>query len=801
MNLRNESIGTIQHFSWQENGLSGLAGNKQFSIKFYTSKICRIQASKHEAFDENPFSVVLPPQKVSIDAKETDQSLTLKTADIQLEIKRSPLRLCFKNNHGQILNEDDPAFGISWLGHEVTNYKTLSPNEVFLGLGEKGGGLNRRGSSFVNWNSDAFAFGNDTDPLYLSAPFYIGIREGQPYGIFFDNTHKTHFNFGASNNNRFSYFGAEAGDLNYYFIQGDTVLEVIQEYARLTGTSQLPPKWSLGFQQCRYSYYPDHEVYTVADTFRKKRIPADVIYLDIHYMEDYKAFTFDKNRFPDPKRLIEKLEAQGFKVVVILDPGIATQPGYGTYDRGVEKDIFVKYPDGSRFEASVWPGNSHFTDFTAKEGRDWWADELKFYTDKGLEGFWNDMNEPACWGQDIPNLIEFDYEGQTASHKKARNIYGFQMVRATFEGAKKQLNNKRPFTLTRAGFAGVQRYSAVWTGDNVAGDEDMLLGVRLVNSLGMTGIPVSGYDVGGFVGESAPALFARWLAVATFAPFFRVHSMVNVRDSEPWAYGEEVEEISRNYINLRYQLMPYLYSLFFEAHHKGNPINRSLAVDYYNDQNIYQGNAQNEFTLGQWLLVCPTTTTQEYSKIYLPQGKWYNFFTDELHEGGCHILVETQMEDLPVFAKEGAIIPLQNVVQTTQEKTDGILKLHLYFGEVETHQTYYEDDGSTYNFEQGQYCKREIYFNGKMGTLQVAKQEGSYTSEFHSLKIHLHGFEANSFEINGESVTFHVEDLQLLAPITEFDPLPQRPKRDYWSKGVKTLEIPFTQEEINLNWK
>lgn len=800
MNFKNESIGSISSFQWKEGGIEGIAGNKRFAVTFYNDRICRIQASLEQEFEHYPFSVILEPQKTCIDGKENDETLTLKTDHLKVEVQKSPFRITFKNREGAVLNQDDPAFGISWQGHKVTNYKTLAKDEIFLGMGEKGGGLNRRGSSYDNWNSDAFGFDNWTDPLYMSTPFYIGVREGKPYGIFLDNTFKSHFNFGASNNDRFSYFSAEAGDLNYYFIQGDTVGQVIQEYAKLTGTCELPPKWSLGFQQCRYSYYPDHEVYNVADTFRNKKIPADVIYLDIHYMKDYMAFTFDDERFPNPKALIEKLESQGFKVVVILDPGIATKPGYCTYDRGIEEDVFVKYPDGTRYEAGVWPGNSHFTDFTSEKGREWWAKELKFYTDLGLEGFWNDMNEPACWGQDVPDLIEFDYNGQQVSHRKARNVYGFQMVRATFEGAKKQIDNKRPFTLTRAGFSGVQRYSAVWTGDNVAGDDHMLLGVRLVNSLGMAGIPIAGYDIGGFVGESGPALFARWLAVATFAPFFRVHSMVNVRDSEPWAYGEEVEEISRNYINLRYQLMPYLYSLTYEAHTTGLPLNRSLAVDYYNDHNIYGGSAQDEFTLGQWLMVCPTTSQQQYAKIYLPEGEWYHFFTDNKVNAGHHV-IETTMEDLPVYAKAGAIIPLQNTVQTTQEKSDGVLRLHVYFGQTKTEQLYYEDDGSTYDFKEGNFYKRLIQFDSETNTIILQEKEGSFRSEFKTLKVYLHGFEADSYEINGESVNYKTEDIRLIEPVTEFDPLPQREKRNYMIRNLKVLETHLSDAELTISWK
>ncbi|GAB5528828.1 MAG: hypothetical protein Roseis3KO_06050 [Roseivirga sp.] len=346
----------------------------------------------------------------------------------------------------------------------------------------------------------------------------------------------------------------------------------------------------------------------------------------------------------------------------------------------------------------------------------------------------------------------------------------------------------------------MQRYSAVWTGDNVAGDDFMLLGQRIVNSLGLTGIPFAGYDVGGFVEESSPALFSRWLALASFAPFFRVHSMVNSRDSEPWAYGEEVEEISRNYINLRYKLLPYFYSLFYEAHATGLPVNRSLAINYHQEEAIYGGNAQNEFTLGEWLLVCPTTSTQDFAKIYLPAGNWYNFFNDEHHSGSQHLIVETGMEDLPVFAKEGAIIPMQSEIQHTRESHDQVLRLHVYHGAVQTEQWLYEDDGETYDFQKGQRYERKVVFDGATSNLTLNAKTGDFASKFKTLKVYLHGFEASSYQINGATATPGQEDLTLLDPITEFDPLPQRDKKHLVVRGIKYLETAYTDSEITVSW-
>jgi alpha-glucosidase len=328
----------------------------------------------------------------------------------------------------------------------------------------------------------------------------------------------------------------------------------------------------------------------------------------------------------------------------------------------------------------------------------------------------------------------------------------------------------------------------------------MLLGVRLVNSLGLAGIPVGGYDIGGFVDESSPKLFARWLSIAAFAPFFRVHSMINSRDSEPWAYGEEVEEISRNYINLRYKLMPYFYSLFHLAHKTGLPINRTLAIDYTNDPEVYNGNAQNEFTLGQWLLVCPTVSTQDYAKIYLPEGNWYNFFTDELNHGKQHLVLETGMEDLPVYAKEGSIIPIQSGVQYTRQAHDGILRLHIYNGQVQTEQNLYEDDGETFDFQKGAFAERIVSFDGVQHGLKISQQIGDFNSKFNQLKIYFHGFSENEFNVDGVNSILGHEDLTLIDPITEFDPLPQRHKKHLQVKALKFVVTAYGTDEINVNW-
>ncbi|MEO1253252.1 MAG: TIM-barrel domain-containing protein [Bacteroidota bacterium] len=532
--------------------------------------------------------------------EETDK-LILETKLLTIEVNKSPVTLTYLNKNGEILNQDDPL-GIRWIGNQVTNYKKLIADEKFIGLGEKTGPLNRRGQAYENWNNDDYAYEVDDDPIYASIPFYMGVHDELVYGIFLNNTFKTIFNFGASND-RFSSFGAEDGELDYYFFGGRSVREIIEDYTWLTGRMELPPIWSLGYQQCRWSYYPDKEVLTLAQTFREKEIPADVIYLDIHYMDRYKIFTWDDDRFPNPKETIKQLNEMGFHIAVIVDPGIKTEEGYEVYEDGVEKSVFATYPDGSNYAASVWPGRCFFPDFTSAKSREWWGSKFYTLTDVGVEGFWNDMNEPASWGNRTPDLVEFDMEGAEGTHLEAHNVYGMQMSRATLEGVNQIRGNKRSFILTRAAFAGTQRYSAIWTGDNVASDEHMLLSARMVTSMGLSGVSFAGPDVGGFVGNRTPALFARWLSQGVFTPFFRNHSAHNTRDHEPWAYGEQIEAISRKYLNLRYQLMPYLYTSFFESTTSGIPVARSLAIDYTFEEKVYESMFQNQYLFDPALLV------------------------------------------------------------------------------------------------------------------------------------------------------------------------------------------------------
>jgi alpha-glucosidase len=771
--------------------------NAFIKLIVYSPSIVRLRMDKQKLSDDFSYAVISKPIITKVNITQNDNEISVTTDSIKVNIAKNPYRITFSTLAGEVINQDEAGLTTSWVNESVTTYKKMQEGEHFIGLGEKTGPLDRRGNAYTHWNSDTYAYTTNQDPIYSTIPFYIGVHHNVNYGIFMDNTWQSDFNFGASNN-RFSSFGAKGGEMNYYFIYHKRLADIITSYTNLTGRMKMPPLWSLGYQQNRYSYYPETEVFRIAETLREKKIPADGITLDIHYMDKYKVFTWDKSRFPDPAAMNQKLGSMGFKVTLIVDPGIKEEKGYGVYERGVKEDIFAKYPDGSYYTGQVWPGWCHFPDFTDPKGRAWWGNELKQYAADGVSGIWNDMNEFSTWGQKAPDNILFNYEGKIASHPQVHNVYGLEMIRASYEGYKAARDNKRPFILTRSGYAGLQRYAAIWTGDNRAENDHMLLGVRLMNSLGLSGVPFAGMDVGGFTGGASPSLYARWMQIGAFNPYMRNHSGINSKASEPWAYGEEVLEITRNYINLRYKLLPYLYSSFYEATQSGKPIMRSLAFDYTHDENIYNGLYENQYMFGGAFLVFPFDGVTNYGKLYFPAGKWYNLYNGEVQQGNQKVARDIGISQLPVYVKESSIIPMQTLIQNTTEKPADTLFVHVYKGDINNNFVYYEDDGESFNYEKGSYYKRTITLDPSKRSISFARAEGSGKSKFSNIKLVLHGFNDNAMKFNGKQLKLTNDFQALMVPISRFDPTGF--SNPVEGENTKSISLKNTSDQFSLIW-
>jgi alpha-glucosidase len=762
-----EQIGNVKRTTILPHGIAFELTNGYAEITAYGPSSVRVRIGRQKF--NNDFSYAVDDLSPAYNFKSVSTQGTKKIAvtdSLKVVVSTQPFRVSFYNVNGEFLTGDDESLGVSWWGNQVSCYRKLNSDEKFIGLGEKTGGINRRGQVYRNWNSDIPAYALNQDPLYATIPFFIGVHGKLCYGTFFDNTHQSYFNFGGGADEELYHFGADDGEMNYYFFGGATVQEILKEYTALTGRTPMPPLWSLGYQQCRWGYANSAELLNIAKTLRDKKLPSDVVYMDITYMDHYKVFTWDPVNFPDPKDMMEQLKKMNFDLVTIIDPGIKVEKGYKAYDEGVAQDLFAKYPDGRLYVGHVWPGRCHFPDFTKASVRKWWGNNFKAsHTDIGIRGFWNDMNEPAAWGREFPNLIEFGDAGSKSTLYSVKNAYGLLMARSTFEGTKALMKGQRPFVLTRASYSGIQKYSAQWTGDNLATDEHMLLGQRLLNSMGVSGIPYVGMDVGGFMGDVTPELYVRWMNLGIYSPLFRQHSVIDSRYHEPWQFGEANTRFIRGLLEQRYKMLPYLYSSFYQAHESGIPVDRMLPITYTFDDNVYNDKFGNQFLFGDNLLVCPVDSKTMAAEIYLPGTgiEWYRLSNDKMYEGGQTQFVPSPLDDLPVFVKESAIVPMQGVVQSTKEKGDGILYVHVWKGKINGRFIYYEDDGTTYDYEKSGFYKRTFSYLPGSGQIIFDVKEGSYPSKFDTIRLVLHNFENQlTATANGKTLATQLQDNKVL---------------------------------------
>lgn len=615
----------------------------------------------------------------------------------------------------------------------------LRPSEVetYYGFGEKAfAEMSRNGKFIVNWNTDTFSYPIGTDPVYQTIPFFTALYQGKAYGLFFNNTQRTWFDMGARSPERYS-FGANGGELDYYVFTGGkdrSPKRVLADYAELTGRAPLPPIWALGNQQSRWSYFPESRVREIADGFRSRKIPLDVLYLDIDYMDGYRVFTWDKSRFPDPPKLIADLNRQGIKTVLIIDPGIKVDPNYAVYADGKKQNIFVKNPDGTELNRNVWPQASAFPDFTDPKARRWFGDQYKAHVAEGVAGFWNDMNEPGVFVTEkterpeimhhpektFPYDTPHDGDGAGGTHKRYHNVYGMQMARSTFEGLKRLAPDKRPFVLTRAGYAGIQRFASVWTGDNYASWDHLALTIPMLTNMSVSGVSFVGADVGGFNERPSGELYARWMQTAVLTPFFRSHSVGWSGNKEPWEYGDEYTAINRATVELRYRFLPYIYTLFREHERTGQPIIRPMWYDYPEDRKGYLINDQ--FLLGGDLMVAPVVKEgMRNRRVYFPAGTfWVDLWTGARLEGGKDHYLDAPLDRLMIFGRAGTMIPMQDVVQHTGEMASSPITLTVFAGvtpEKAEKMALFQDAGEGYGYRQNAW--RELRFEHSPGLVKI----------------------------------------------------------------------------------
>ncbi|MDY6986377.1 MAG: glycoside hydrolase family 31 protein [Candidatus Thermoplasmatota archaeon] len=747
-----EAIGHVTGFYATEGGVMFNCTNAKVLIELIAPDLVRVKLGPQGIFLEDYSWAVSKGDWPNFEweVKELQDFISINTPELSIFVQKKPFMISFMDKSGNMINRDIAP--MEWSENGIKCTKKMPLDEHYYGFGEKTGMLDKRRSNMTMWNTDAYGYDNNTDPLYQSIPFFIGLKE-EAYGIFFDNTYKSYFDMGATSEDRY-FFGSDGGEMDYYFFFGPNIKKVVERYTELTGKPFMPPLWALGHQISRYSYYPQERIMEIAERFREEEIPTDTIYLDIHYHEDYKPFTWDREKFPDPKAMIDELHNMGFRVITIVDPAIKVEHGYEPYEEGTINNYFLMLENGSVYRDYMWPGLCVWPDFTREEVRAWWGELYTELIEQGVDGIWNDMNEPSVFNETrepkktmVNNTVFFDH-GLNTTHRKNHNVYALTELMGTYEGLKNLMDGKRQFVLSRAGFAGIQRYAATWTGDNTASWEHLALQIPMFLNMGLSGLSFTGSDIGGFVGTPSPELLVRWYEASAFVPLCRDHTAIETYDQEPWVYGDYYESIIRDYLNLRYSLLPYMYGLCYESSVKGYPILRPLIFEFQNDEEVYT--IEDEFMLGPSILVAPVLKEgAEERLIYLPEGTWWDYWSDEPLEGPCWINYRAPLDKLPIFVRGGSIIPVQKPVQHTGSFQDITVNIYPNLS-GESSYFLYEDDGenvdspfSLINFtleEEG----KKIYF--------TAKKEGSYDAGRENMELKFHGLDVGKPDLTGVRV-------------------------------------------------
>jgi alpha-glucosidase len=771
------TLGGVSGVTAFENGIHIATTNGGIEeITALRDRVLRVRASASATLPEDASWAVLSEARkssVPVTPENSDQTVGFRTQSLHVAVDRSTLCVTVRANDGSILQQDSSPLRFEDSAFRIV--KAMPADEHYYGLGDKIGPTDRRRRAFLLWNTDAYRFQESTDPLYKSIPFFMTFRAGIAVGVFLDNTFRSSFDFGVESAASYS-FGASGGPVDYYVFPGPTPREVLESYAWLTGTPPMPPRWSLGFQQSRYTYTPEARLMEIANRLRADHIPADALYLDIDFQDRNRPFTVSTKDFPNLGDTLAKLHGMNFHVVAITDLHIANAPNqnYAPYDSGIAGDEFVHNPDGSVFVGPVWPGPAVFPDFTRRETRAWWGTLYKNFAALGFDGFWNDMNEPSVFKtptgtmplDTMHRIDELGFQTRTATHAEIHNVFGMENSRATYEGLLKLNPGTRPFVLTRASYAGGQRYAATWTGDNSSTWNHLRESGPQLKSLALSGFGFSGADVGGFAGTATPELLTKWIEVAAFEPIDRDHTEKGTGDQEPWVGGPEQEAIRRRFIEERYRLMPYLYTLAEENARTGIPMMRSLFLDYpeaARDKHPIDSEVDNEFLLGHDLLIAPSPYPEapDAYSVEFPTATWFDYWTGErvlpaLRDADPNpnappspaelvplaVSVHPTLDALPVYVRGGAILALQPLIQNTNETPQGPLELRVYAG-PDCRGSLYTDDGSSFAYKESKYLRQnftcEVTPDGL--SIHLSAREGSYVPWWKEIRVVIYGWQ------------------------------------------------------------
>jgi alpha-glucosidase len=776
--LRFERITSVAETA---DGLLADLHDEQLRLDVIADDLVRVKISRGGAFDESPtFAVCVDPMvdPAPFSVERDEDAVRLRTTAMVVTLWLGPFRLDVHRTDGSpVIETAQDSDGNYWayatLNDAFTVRRRCHQEDAFYGLGEKTGRHNRKGRDFTLWNTDVldpnsagkFTAGRspddprsdrtstEFDPYYVSIPFFYHqtYPDGAMAASFLDNGYRAHYEFSEVDEYRIHFGG---GQYTEYIFAGPDMSSMLEQYTWLTGRTAPPPLWSLGYHQCRWFNYTQETIEKLAARHRENRIPCDGLWLDIEYMDGYRVFTWNTDAFPDVQGMLTSLADQGYRVITIIDPGVKFDPGYWVFDQAKERDVLCRTEGNDIYIGQVWPGNTAFPDFVTEEARTWWGELNAAHVKSGLAGIWNDMNEPAT-GSIEPYAMRFG-RGQY-SHERYHNQYGLLMAMGTTAGLLEAMPDRRTFVLSRAGFSGIQRYAANWMGDNMSRWDHLWLSIPMGAGLGISGQAFVGADIGGFMGSSNAELFLRWMQYGTLTPFCRNHSAMGNVDQYAWAWGEVIQDLVRSAVELRYRLLPYIYAAFMQAAATGEPVQRPLVFDFQYDPTVRD--IDDEYLFGPHLLVAPVLRAGSMArKVYLPEGSWYEWHTDELLKGHSFVDAATPMDRIPIYARSGAVIPMwRDAPASTAGYHPSVIDLHLFVpvGEGSWYSSLQEDDGLTFAALDGARYRTLFEVSRVDNRVRVqAEVDGDGYPEFArtAFRLIIHGARPAAVRVDGAEV-------------------------------------------------
>lgn len=750
--LKSTVIGKYSTYNAIHQGIEVEFENASLEIFFETAEIVRLtwQPGKLPlpyGISEEFIKTKQIPVKTNI--IDTELNLSISSEKLQLFISAQG-EIKYLDSQGSVIRIESPPkrFGNSW-----QHTSPIKEKQVFLGLGGSTAINTLRGGTYTLWNSDpGGSYQIGTNPINYHHPTFLSVSETGSFLIFYENSYKGTISIDDQKRDTTNqiYVEFDDGALRYYVIAGEFP-QIYENYTKLTGRHELPPRWALGFHQSRWGYRTSNDIRDVLQGFKDNDLPLGAIHLDIDHMDDYRIFTHDPQRYSDFTELIDEIHQQNAKAVVIIDPAVKADKDFNVYQEGIKGNYFCKNKNGKTMHALVWPGRSAFPDFTNSKTRAWWGSLYHFYLNAKIDGFWHDMNEPTAfysWGEaSIDITTQHSMEERGGTHEEAHNLYGLLMNRAAYEGLKALAPKKRPWMLTRSGWAGAQRYTWNWTGDIDSTWKTLKLTISMIIHHAMSGMSYTGADVGGFSNHPSDELFLRWFQMSVFLPFFRVHSCWGLPHREVYVYDEPTLSYLRDSLKLRNKMMPYFYSLAYENHHTGIPLIRPIYWDSPKDSTLWK--EEESFMLGDAFLISPILEENAKTKtVFLPKGHWYDFWTDELYQGGGQFKIEAHPEQIPVFIKAGSVFKL--------EEEDKTKILHIY-PQIEGlgKGFYYDDIGDSYGTYHIE--RYRLHWEASQIILTKTKENTGYPVP-DNFQIQCHGLKISRVWIDEQPKFLPIED-------------------------------------------